>query len=148
MTVGWREYLDLPSLDIKHIKAKVDTGARTSSLHAFDMEFYKRGQKEFVKFKVHPNQESSKKTVVCKALVTDHRKVKSSNGQTEKRPVIVLPVVLFDTKWNVEITLTNRDQMGFRMLLGRQALKNKFLVDCGQSYLSDKSKRKAKRKSV
>jgi hypothetical protein len=146
LTVGWREFLDIPSLGLKDIKAKVDTGARTSSLHAFDIEFYKRGGKEFVKFKVHPEQESSKKTVTCKTLVIDYRKVKSSNGQTERRPVIIASIELFGLEWPIEVTLTNRDQMGFRMLLGRQALKNRLLVDCRQSYLSRKFRRKKLKK--
>jgi hypothetical protein len=132
--IGWREWLTLDELDISEIKAKVDTGARTSSLHAFDVESYTRNGKEFVKFKVHPDQDSTKNTVTCRAKILEYRKVKSSNGQSELRPVIVTNVELLGEKWPIEITLTNRDAMGFRMLLGRASIKGKFLVDTGKSY--------------
>ncbi|MFT6631283.1 MAG: hypothetical protein ACJAS4_001232 [Bacteriovoracaceae bacterium] len=132
--IGWREWLTLDELDIPQIKAKVDTGARTSSLHAFDVESYTRNGKEFVKFKVHPDQDSTKNTVTCRAKILEYRKVRSSNGQSELRPVIVTNVELLGEKWPIEITLTNRDAMGFRMLLGRASIKGKFLVDTGKSY--------------
>lgn len=133
--IGWREWLELPELGIKTIKCKVDTGARSSAIHAYDMEFYFEGKKEFVKFKVHPDQKSLSKVKRCKAEVVEYRRVKSSNGQTEKRPVIKTIVKLHNETWETEITLTNRDQMGFRMLLGRQSFKKKFLVDVSKSYL-------------
>ena len=132
--IGWREWLTLDELDIPLIKAKVDTGARTSSLHAFDVESYSRNGKEFVKFKVHPDQDSTKNIVTCRAKILEYRKVRSSNGQSELRPVIVTNVELLGEKWPIEITLTNRDAMGFRMLLGRASIKGKFLVDTGKSY--------------
>lgn len=134
--IGWREWITLSKLGIKNIKVKVDTGARTSSLHAFDIEKYKRSGKEYVKFKVHPDQDSSKKVVTCKSEVLEYRKVKSSNGQSELRPVILTEVELLGEKWPIEITLTNRDEMGFRMLLGRASIKNKFLVNAGKSFYS------------
>lgn len=134
--IGWREWGVIPALKIKRIKMKIDTGARTSSLHAFDIKITKKGGKDIASFKVHPEQDDSKYTVNCKAEVIDYRKVKSSNGMSEKRPVIETEIKVLDEVWPIEITLTNRDEMGFRMLLGRASLKNKFLIDTGKSYYS------------
>lgn len=142
--IGWREWVALPELGVKEIKAKVDSGAKTSSLHAFDMEFYRRGDAEFVKFYVHPQQRNNKKEIACKARIQEYRKVKSSNGATQLRPVILTPVTLMGETWEIEITLTNRDEMGFRMLLGRQSLRKRFLIDSGKSFLGEKGKRKKK----
>lgn len=136
--IGWREWLILPELGIKNIKAKVDTGARSSALHAYDLKIEKSGRKEFAKFKVHPDQDDNKKFKRCKAEIVEYRKVKSSNGQTELRPVIMSSIQLHGETWETEITLTNRDQMGFRMLLGRASFKKKFLVDVSKSYLGNK----------
>jgi hypothetical protein len=136
--IGWREWISLPDLEIKEIKVKVDTGAKTSSLHAFDLEKYKRNGKEYVKFKVHPDQDSVKEIVTCRAQILEYRKVKSSNGHSELRPVILTNVVLLGQEWLIEITLTNRDAMGFRMLLGRDSIKYKFLVNVGKSFYSKK----------
>jgi|TARA_Y100000780_G_C13696127_1_gene423392 hypothetical protein len=136
--IGWREWMSLPSLHIKKIKVKVDTGARTSSLHAFDLKYTTRKGEDYVSFKVHPIQKDSKTTVECKAKVLEYRKVKSSNGHTEQRPVIIVEAKLHDQKWPIEVTLTNRDEMGFRMLLGRAAMKGHFIVDPGKSYYSKK----------
>jgi hypothetical protein len=136
--IGWREWISLPDLEIKEIKVKVDTGAKTSSLHAFDLEKYKRNGKEYVKFKVHPDQDSVKEIVTCRAQILEYRKVKSSNGHSELRPVILTNVVLLGREWLIEITLTNRDAMGFRMLLGRDSIKYKFLVNVGKSFYSKK----------
>lgn len=144
--IGWREWVSLPDLGIKSIKAKVDTGARTSSLHAFDMKVYTRAGKEYVKFEVHPDQRSSKKTIQCHAKILEYRKVKSSNGQSELRPVILTPAVLLDDEWPIEITLTNRDEMGFRMLLGRESFRNRFLVDAGTSYYGKRPAKKSNSK--
>ncbi len=140
--IGWREWISLPDLNIKKIKVKVDTGARTSSLHAFDMNLFKKNGKDYVKFKLHPEQRSSKKIITCIARVLEFRKVKSSNGQSEKRPVIVTRVKLLDNQWDIEVTLTNRDEMGFRMLLGRASIKGRFLVDTGKSFYSTKKKKR------
>jgi hypothetical protein len=140
--IGWREQVSLPDLGIKKIKAKVDSGARTSSLHAFDVEIYKRGKNEYVKFSVHPEQKSSKNEKQCKSKILEFRKVKSSNGHTELRPVILTTVSLMDEEWEVEMTLTNRDEMGFRMLLGRESIRKKFLIDTGNSFFGIKNKGK------
>jgi hypothetical protein len=136
--IGWREWLTLGDLKIQKIKAKIDTGARTSSLHAIDLEFYKRNGNEFVKFKVQSDQGKISKVVNCRAKVLEYRKIKSSNGQTEIRPVILTSVEVLGEKWPIEVTLTNRHEMGFRMLLGRASIKGKFLVDTGKSYYCKK----------
>ena len=140
--IGWREWVSLPDLGIERTKAKVDTGARTSSLHAFDMKIYTRAGKDFVKFNFQAEQDSAAKTINCKAKVIDYRNVKSSNGQVERRPVILTTIRLLEEKWLTEITLTNRDEMGFRMLFGRASIKNKFLVDAGKSFYGNRKKKK------
>lgn len=145
--IGWREWVKLPALNIKEIKAKVDTGARTSSLHAFDMRVFKKGRKSYVNFCVHPEQRSSKSTPELTAEVHEFRKVKSSNGQTELRPVILTQLTLMEQTWDIELTLTNRDEMGFRMLLGRESIRKRFLVDSGRSFFNGKPKRKKKKKN-
>jgi len=145
-TIGWREWIILPDLGVKKIKAKVDSGARTSSLHAFDIKKFTRKGKEFVKFKVHPNQRNSEDEVNCSSPVLEYRKVKSSNGQTELRPVILTRVIMMEEAWEVEMTLTNRDEMGFRMLLGRESIRNKFLIHTGKSYLGSENKKVVKTK--
>lgn len=136
--IGWREWVELPELGIKQIKAKVDSGARTASLHAFDMKVYKRGKNEFVKFSIHPVQKSGKNEIICHAKILEYRKVKSSNGATELRPVILTPLRLMGEEWEIEVTLTNRDEMGFRMLLGRKTIRTKFLIDTNRSFLGKK----------
>ncbi len=140
--IGWREWVSLPDLNIKKIKAKIDTGARTSSLHALDMHFYKRGKNKFVKFKVHPHQRSEQGKKICKTKVLEYRKVKSSNGQSELRPVILTSIQFLDEIWDVELTLTNRDEMGFRMLIGREGIRKKFLVDANKSFYGTKKRKK------
>jgi hypothetical protein len=142
--IGWREWISLPELKMKNIKVKVDTGARTSSLHAYDIEYFKKGSKKWVKFKVHPDQKDSKKVVRCEAKLLEFRKIRSSNGATELRPVIETTAVLGISEWPIELTLTNRDEMGFRMLLGRASMKGIFLVDTGKSFLGTKNKDKKK----
>lgn len=144
--IGWREWVALPDMGIKKIKAKVDTGARTSSLHAFDLKIYTRGGQDFVKFKIHPEQRNAKGEKEFSTKVIEYRKVKSSNGQTEQRPVILTTFKLFGEEWESEITLTNRDEMGFRMLLGRESLKNRFLIHSGRSFLGEKAKQKKAKK--
>ena len=140
LIIGWREWLELPDLKIKKVKAKVDTGARTSSLHATDLKIYKRSGQEFISFTVHPEQKSTKKAIRCQSKVLEYRKVKSSNGKSELRPVILTKVILLGQEWPIELTLTNRDEMGFRMLLGRESIRKKFLVDPGNSFFGKKNK--------
>ena len=145
-TIGWREWVGLPDLGIKRIKVKVDTGARSSSLHAYDVETFIVDDVEFVRFKIHPVQRKSKPVVQAEAKVLEYRSVRSSSGKAKMRPVIVTTVKLLGQDWPIELTLANRDEMGFRMLLGREAFRGQFLVDAGKSYYGGKPKRKKKRK--
>ncbi|NEO63787.1 MAG: ATP-dependent zinc protease [Moorea sp. SIO4G2] len=133
--IGWREWLTLPELGIIQVKAKIDTGARSSALHAFDIKTFDHDGIKWVRFKVHPYQRDSHQTVIAEAKLLDQRKVRSSNGQTQLRPVIQTTVKLGSKQWPIELTLTNRDAMGFRMLLGRQAVQRRFLVDSGHSFV-------------
>ena len=141
--IGWREWVGLPDFGIKRIKVKVDTGARSSSLHAFDMKILDRDGRQWVRFKVHPLQRKSDKTVAVEAEILEFRSVRSSSGKASVRPVIITNVHLMGQTWPVELTLASRDEMGFRMLLGREAFRGRFLVDAGKSYYGGKPKRKA-----
>jgi hypothetical protein len=133
--LGWREWVSLPQLGIKRIKAKVDTGARTSALHAFDVRLEQQGDAKIVHFKIHPRQRDLEKVIECQAPLLDEREVRDSGGHTEMRYVISTEVVLGSSTQVVEMTLTNRDSMGFRMLIGRTAMRGQYLVDPGRSYL-------------
>ncbi|REK19416.1 MAG: ATP-dependent zinc protease [Planctomycetota bacterium] len=144
--IGWREWIALPELGIEQIKAKVDTGARSSALHAFDVETFQRHGKEMVRFKVHPQQRSSKQTIVAEAEVLEYRSVRSSGGHQSRRPVIVTTVQLLGRTWQIELTLAPRDEMGFRMLLGREATRRQVLVDPGRSYRNGRPARPKRKK--
>ncbi len=136
--IGWREWIALPELGVERIKAKVDTGARSSSLHAYDIERYEDDERSMVRFKVHPIQRDARTTVNASAELVDRRSVKSSSGAETLRPVILTEVTFMDQRWAIELTLTRRDDMGFRMLLGRQAVRGRFVVDPGRSFLGGK----------
>lgn len=134
--IGWREWLALPDLGIREIKVKVDTGARSSALHAYRLEHFRAGGKSMVRFHVHPYQRDDRRVVRAEAEMVDERRVRDSGGHSELRPVIRTTARLRDRIWAIEITLTNRDEMGFRMLLGRQALVSRFLIDPARSFLA------------
>ena len=137
-TLGWREWAALPDLNLPAIKAKIDTGARTSALHAFLIEPYTRDGVDMLRFLIHPIQLNQKLEVECHAPVYDFREVTDSGGHREMRYVIQSKVVIGDITWPIEMTLTNRDTMRFRMLLGRRAMENRFVVDPGASYVNGK----------
>ncbi|QDG51923.1 ATP-dependent zinc protease [Persicimonas caeni] len=134
--VGWREWIAIPEFGIDFVKAKVDTGARSSALHAFEIRRFERDGQPWVRFKVHPVQRNTKETVRCEAPIHDERTVRSSVGHEQKRIVIRPEIELLGERYAIDLTLTNRDAMGFRMLLGREATRGRFLVDPGRSYLA------------
>ena len=142
--IGWREWVKLPDLGVKSIKVKVDTGARSSALHVFDLEEFEKDDEKWVRFKIYASQRTNKVVVKSEAKILEYRSIKNSGGKASLRPVIITNVTLLDDTWPVELTLANRDEMGFRMLLGREAMRRRFLVDPSGSYYNGKPKRKKK----
>lgn len=140
VTVGWREWVALPGIGVPLLKAKVDTGARSSALHAFDLERFERDGLPWVRFTVHPFQGDVQTTIRAECQLLGQRVVKSSGGQAETRPVVAADVELAGQRWEIELTLTNRDAMGFRMLLGRQAVRGRFVVDPNRSFVQGRRK--------
>lgn len=137
--IGWREWVDLPQLGVHRIKAKIDTGARTSALHAWNIEPFDLNGVPWVRFKLHPIQRNNRTVVSCEAALIDRRRVRNTGGKQEMRYVIQTGVTLGNVSWPIELTLTNRDKMGFRLLLGRTAVKNRFLINAGRSYIASRT---------
>lgn len=133
-TIGWREWVSLPEFGIEAMKAKVDTGARSAALHAFDLEIAEVEGDQVARFSIHPMQRSSKGEVFVEASIVGWRKVRNPGGRLQSRPVISTRIGL-GKLFRADITLTRRDEMGFRMLLGRQTVRGRYLVDPGRSYL-------------
>ena len=138
LTLGWREWVSLPDLGLDKVKAKVDTGARTSAIHAFALRTYDRDGQERVEFRMHPNQKDNETVVVCDAAVIDKRVVTDSGGHKEERLVIETTLQIGGHEWPIEATLTARDDMLFRMLIGRTAMKGRAVVNPGRSYVVGK----------
>jgi hypothetical protein len=143
--LGWREWVALPDLDQREIKAKVETGARTSTLHAFRLRTFTDNGQLKVEFDIHPKQRNLDMVKTCTANVIGEKVVSDSGGHKEQRLVIVTPLVLGAYTWPIEITLTSRDNMLFRMLLGRTAIEGVATVDPSKSYLVGKRPRKARK---
>lgn len=133
-SLGWREWIHLPELNDTKIKAKIDTGAKTSALHAENIEIFKRRRKNFVRFDLYPNQHDKKNATTIEAPLVEHRKIKSSVGTETERPVIQSTISIGEYQFQIELTLIDRNMMGFRMLLGRDALKG-FMIDPSKSFI-------------
>ncbi len=133
--IGWREWAALPDLGVDAIKAKIDTGAKTSALHAFRIRETTIDGLRHVEFFLHPLQRRSIPEIRCRALIVDKRRIKSSNGHAEDRYVIATQLKMADRLWKIEISLANRDEMGFRFLIGRDALRKRVIVHPGRSFL-------------
>jgi hypothetical protein len=144
---GWREWVSLPDVGVPWIKAKLDTGARTSSIHAYEVEPFTKDGAHWVRFRVRPWQESIADEVSVECPVHDLRRVRSSSGHVEERYVVKMRIELVGRAVTVEVTLSNRDQMGFRMLVGRQALRRGFVVDSGRSFVGGRAPRPVRRRN-
>ena len=145
MIIGWREWISLPELGIRHTKAKIDTGARSSSLHAFEIEPFEKDGEEFVRFKVHPIQRRDDIVVTCDSKIHDRRHIRSSSGQSSERYVVRTAIAWAGERWQVDLTLADRALMGFRMLIGREAVRGRMLVEPGQSYFGPRPSRSRRR---
>lgn len=141
LLIGWSEWCALPELGIASIKAKIDTGAKTSAIHAYSITAYQLRNKHFVRFNIHPLPKRDDITISCNAEVIDQRHVMSSNGHIENRYVITTPIRLGEQEWNIELTLSNRDPLRFRMLLGREALKGRVVIDPSRRLLQKRRKK-------
>jgi len=134
--LGWREWVGLPDFGIARLKAKVDSGARTSALHAFFVEPFAEDGRQRVRFGIHPRRTHTRVERICVADIADQRLVSDSGGHRERRVVIVTTIVIGPRRWPVEVTLTSRDTMHYRMLLGRTAIRGRYLVDAERSYVA------------
>lgn len=146
--IGWREWVILPALGIEKIKAKIDTGARTSALHAFSLQPFVEHGKNKIRFDIHPLQHNTSKIISCVADIVDKRMVTDSGGHEEERYVIETPITIAGQTWPIEITLTERENMLFRMLLGRSALRKHFIVNPARSFVTTKVKKNENRHIV
>lgn len=144
---GWREWVSLPQFGVDWVKAKLDTGARSSALHAFHLERFRRDGADWVRFSIHPWQRSADDQSWAELPVHDERIVRSSSGHQQERFVVLMDVQLVGRVVQAEMTLSRRDEMGFRMLIGREALRQGFWVDPGRSYLGGRPQRVVRRKN-
>ncbi|MBO9041434.1 ATP-dependent zinc protease family protein [Curtobacterium flaccumfaciens] len=144
VVAGWREWAGLPDLGVPWIKVKLDTGARSSALHAFDLEELPG---ERVRFSLHPWQDTDADASTIECDVHDRRIVRSSTGHTQERIVVRTRIALAGQVVESEVTLSNRDQMGFRMLIGREALRQGFLVDPARSFMAGRAPKEIRRRN-
>nr|WHW29205.1 hypothetical protein [uncultured bacterium] len=147
VSVGWREWVGFPEWGVEATKAKIDTGARTSAIHAYDIELFERDDEEWVRFSVHPWQRSDGDSSIVESRRIDHRTITSSSGTRTDRPVVMAEMLLAGRQISAEVTLTRRDEMGFRMLVGREALAQGFVVDPAASYLGGRPSKIIRRKN-
>lgn len=133
--IGKEEWCSLPSLKIESIKVRVDTGAKTSAVHAFNIVPFKKDDARWVRYEVHPIEGDEFTTVQCESRIVGKRRVKSTNGESDVRYIVAATLSIAEHLWDIEISLANRDTMGYRMLLGRQAMAGKVLVDPQASFL-------------
>jgi ribosomal protein S6--L-glutamate ligase len=146
LVIGKEEWCSFKELGLPAIKARIDSGAKTSSLHAFNIQVFEEGGEQYVHFDIHPIQNNSKAVQSCRARIVARRTVKSSSGYSERRHVIITPVTIGDETWDIEVTLTNRDAMGYRMLLGREAMTGRVLIDPDSSFcLGDKDEKEVEK---
>jgi hypothetical protein len=144
---GWREWVGLPGQGVPWIKAKLDTGARTSAVHAFDLEELERDDGTWVRYSVHPWQRSDEDATVTESRVLDRREIRSSSGHVDERYVVSMDLTLVGRTVTAEVSLSSRDEMGFRLLVGREALRQGFLVDASRSYVGGRPRRAVRRKN-
>ena len=135
LVIGWREVVALPDLGISQIEVKVDTGAKSSALNAVLLQKFQRNSQEIIRFKVYPYQQDTRYYVTTEAKLLEHREVRNSGGEVQIRPVILTTIELGGRQWEIELSLTNRDVMKYPMLLGRQAVRDRFLVHPGKRFI-------------
>ncbi|MBK0422283.1 ATP-dependent zinc protease [Leucobacter sp. CSA2] len=145
--IGWREWVNLPSIGIPWVKAKIDTGAQTSALHATGIEEFERDGAPWVRFLAHPWQRADSDEVAVELPIHDRRIVRSSSGHAQERPVVLIDIKIAGRTVPAEVTLTDREEMVFRMLIGREALRRGYLVDSASSFLGGKPKRAIRRRN-
>ncbi len=137
--IGWREWVGLPDMGGTVLRAKIDTGAHTASLHAFGLEIFQKSDREYARFAIHPDHRSPGPAVIVELPVLGYRFVRNPGGRSEERPVVKTRLVIGTYKFVAELNLTRRDMMGMPMLLGRQTVRRRFVVDPGRSFLIGKA---------
>jgi hypothetical protein len=138
--IGWREFVSLPDFPVDRIKAKIDTGARSSAIHAWNICLLENDGRLWISFNVHPIQRNNQYCISCVAPLVGKRLVTSSNGHREERLIVKTTLGVGSIRQPIELSLTNRDSMGFRLLLGRTAVRRHFIVDAGRSYLMERTR--------
>ncbi len=145
-TVGWREWVAFPEFGGPSVRAKVDTGARTSAIHARNIKITTREGREIAEFDIYPHQRDSQTVLHCQAPIVARRRIRNSGGHVQDRVIVRTTIRLGEDVFEIDLSLTRRDRMGYRMLLGRRALKKRYVVDAGRSYVQGPSKSGRRRK--